>query len=663
MTPPTNGEIANVFAEIADLLEIQGGDKFRIRAFRNASRVVETLPEPAHQMLRFGKLEKTPGVGEGTVHRIKQILRSGTTDDHVRLKSQLPTGMRDMLDVKGIGPRTARTLWVHLRIGSVDELELAARSGRLSKLPRFGHDRIDSILRGIGAWRKRVGRLPLSTSLKAAGAIRDALRELPEVLRAEIAGSARRRKETIGDLDILVAADDGGPVVQRFVSLPSVAEVLVAGEGRASVRLKTRQQCDVRILPLHSFGAGMHYFTGSKMHNIAIRARGKRMGIKISDHGAFELPSERLINPCQTEEEVFAAVGLPFIPPELRENVGEIEAAARGELPVLVELDDLRGDLHMHTTASDGRGSLRDMVDAAREIGHQYIAITEHSQTTSIANGLDEKRLLAQIDAIRKLDLELPDIRVLAGIEVDILPDGSLDFDAGILSKLDWVVASVHSDFHFPVREMTERVIRAMKTGMVDCIGHPTGRKLGTREGYKLDMDAILKEARRLDVALEVNGNPRRMDLDGVLCRQCREYGVPVVINTDAHAPWHMAVREYGLWPARRGWLEKRHVLNTFSWEVIEERRRSRLQKHGISARARTRIVEPEPSTTPESSDSSPRPDDSLVLALGKRPLDPDVRARVERFMTGGGDEPLERALATLGPNALQAAFNLIAGA
>jgi len=663
VSPVTNAEIAAVFNEMADLLEIQGGDKYRIRAFRRSGRILETLPEPAHTMIRFNRLDKKWGVGEGTLVRVKQILRSGTCDDHARLKSQLPSGLREILEVKGVGPKTARLLWSHLRIGTVDQLDQAARSGRLATLPRFGFDRIDTIIRGVAAWRKRTGRLPLWKALRSGEEIAALLRELPECHKAAVMGSARRRKATIGDLDILVAADSRDVIAGEFVRLPQVAEVLIHGTGRCQVRLQNRQQVDLRVIPLHNWGAGMHYFTGSKLHNIAIRARAKRNGIRISDHGVSVYDTRELINPCPTEEEVFAAVGLPWIPPELRENVGEIEAAARGELPVLLEKSDLRGDLHMHTTASDGKDSVREMAEQGKQLGYEYISITEHSKTTTVANGLDEARLLKHIDHIHQVDAEIEGIRVLAGIEVDILPDGRLDFDARILSKLDWVVASVHSDFHFPIREMTERVVRAMETGLVDCIGHPTGRKIGSRPGYKLDMDRVLKAARRLDVAMEVNGNPARLDLDDIAARQCREYGVPVVVNSDAHAAWQMTKLDFGVWTARRGWLEKRHVLNSYSWDVIAQRRLARMRKHGVQVSSRLVVKESSPVPAPqEAVEALIAPDTTLIDELAVKPLSDDLKIRLDRFMKGGGDEPLERALQSSGQNAIQAAFNLLNG-
>lgn len=676
-----NREIAAVFSEMADLLHIRGGDPHRIRSFRRTARVISDLPEPAQVMLRHGTLEKVPGLGPGSVRRTKEILRTGTCSDHRELRAELPEGLRDMLDVKGIGASTIRLIWSHLRVGSIPELEHAARTGALLQLPRIGEGVVARILKGIEDWKNRIGKVPWVEARRAGMAFVDALREAPEVDRIVLGGSVRRGKAEIGDLDVLVASDDGLAVTSRFLTLPYVSEVLTHGEGRASARLHSRQQIDLRVLPRECWGAGLHYFTGSALHNIAIRARGLKVaGVKISDKGIFVRDTETLINPAPNEEDIFAAVGLPYIPPELRENTGEIEAAAAGRLPRLVAAEDLKGDLHMHTLASDGRGTAREMADAGVQMGHRYIAITDHTQALSVAHGLDEARLAAQVRHLRELEQEHGGIRILCGVEVDILRDGSLDIDPDLLRQLDWVVASVHSAFELPGRDQTDRLVKAVQSGVVDCIGHPTNRRLGHRKGSDLDFPRLLQECARHGVALEVNGNPYRMDLPDTFCRQAREAGVPVAINTDAHSPGHLPYQEYGLVTARRGWLEAKDVLNTQDWTVLSERRRDRFRSKGISL-AGLRIPEstatlyeahatatehwpelgPEPTSEVEEVEEIVEDDVDLKARL-EGELDDEIRQRIDDWMRNGGDPAMEQALSDLGENPMQAAFNLLYG-
>lgn len=649
-----NHEIAAAFSEMADLLLIQGGDEFRIRAFNRTARIVEGLAEPLEALLARDGLRKIPGIGEGSVHRIKQILRSGSCDDLRRLRAQLPSGLRDMLDIKGVGPRTVRIVWQHLKLGTVAELEAAARAGRLQKLPRMGARTEEKILEGIAAWKQRAGRVSLQRALREGYRLRDALREVPGVVAAELGGSARRGKSTVGDLDILCATDDGGPVVARFVTLPGVSEVLWRGDGRCSVRLESRQQVDLRIIPPENFGAGMHYFTGSQLHNIAIRARAKRFGVEISEHGVFQRGDGTthgpLITPGTREEEIFAAVGLPFIPPELRENTGEIEAAEQGRLPRLVEASDLIADLHLHTVESDGKGTLEQMVDAAIALGHSYLAVTDHSKALDVANGLDAKRVRKQGEAIRSLEQQRSRIRILRGLEVDILPDGELDLDPDTLRGLDWVVASVHSELDMPDPEMTRRLVRAIESGLVDCIGHPTGRMIGHRDASKWDVDIVLKAALRAGVAMEVNGNPKRMDLDDVHARRCRELGVPVAIDTDAHHPDHLSQRQFGLAAARRGWIEPKHVVNCWPVATLLERRRDRTRSDAMIG-----WTAPEPVAPP----AAPQPSDDLREALSADPIDPELLARLERYLVSGDDE-IDATLRTISTNPLAHAFVIV---
>lgn len=671
-----NGEIAQVFAEMADLTQIVGGDPHRIRSFRRSARVLESLPDSAAAMIRFGTLSSVPGIGPGTLHRVKQILKSGTCDDHRTLTARLPPGLREMLEVKGIGASTVRALWSSLRIRDLAELEYAARSGALLRLPRWGEGRVHNLLRALKDHEQRAGRFPWADSQRVGTALVGALQECSEVQNIALGGSLRRGKATVKDLDILVASDDGLAVASKFVTLPRVERVLVQGSGRCSVLLHSRQQVDLRVLPPENWGAGLHYFTGSKLHNIAIRARGlTQAGLKISDKGIFVRDTEVLVHSAPREEDVFAAVGLPPIPPELRENTGEIEAAASGRLPRLVTASDLRGDLHMHTTASDGRGTVMDMAQQAVRLGHAYIAITDHTKALTVARGLDERRLAAQVQHVRELAPQVPGVRVLAGTEVDILRDGRLDLDLSLLAQLDWVVASVHLDLDQDGAEMTDRLIAAMETGVVDCIGHPTGRRLDKRSGATLELQRLLKAARRLGVALEINGNPYRMDLPDIACRQAREAGVLLALNTDAHAPAHLSRREFGLHTARRGWVEAKHVLNTRPWADIAQLRRDRLRTGAVAVTGTWRVPEAARpvAAQPATAEHYPELDEELVAdeapptgpPLEDRlqgELDNALRARIDTWLREGGDPELEQALEALGDNAMATAFALLHG-
>jgi len=530
----------------------------------------------AVNVVRKGNLAKVPGIGSGILSRVKQILETGDCEDHAELRKQVGPGLLEMMRVEGIGPKTVKLVHAELNIQSVDELEAAARQGHLARLPRMGEKSQSKILDAIGAYRRHSGRVLLGQALPQGMAIVEALRENPAVDRIDLAGSSRRRRETIGDLDVLVAAGDVAQVMDHFVSLPQVNDVMLRGDTKCSVHLKSGLQVDLRVVRPASFGAALHYFTGSKMHNISVRDRGKRRGLKINEYGVYEEGSEQSIG-GRSEEEVFASVGLPYIPPELRENQGEIEAAEAGQLPELIEEGDLLGDLHAHTDFTDGTASVEEMAEAAAALGFDYLAITDHSRALTVVRGLDPRRLAEQVSVVRQVEQDMGEIRILAGIEVDILPDGELDLPQGSLRELDWVVASVHSHFNLTEEQQTARVIRAMESGVVDCIGHPSGRLLGQRDGYPINLDQVIQAAARLGVAMELNAFPDRLDLDPPRCRQARETGVPVVINTDSHAPAHLAQRQFGIYTARRGWLEPKDVLNTRTADEILTWRRERL--------------------------------------------------------------------------------------
>ncbi len=566
-----NVEIARIFSEMADLAEIVGEHSFKIRSWRRVVRALEGLPERAETMLQAGTLLDVPGIGKGTVKRIGEIVETGDCTDHRALIARLPMGLLEVIRIPGVGPKSAKLFYERLDVTDVDLLEAAAMEGRIRVLEGMGAKKEENILKGIRQYRLSQGRFKLTKAYPYAEEIANALSRLPQVQNVDLAGSVRRRKETVGDLDILVASTEPGPVMEAFVSLPGAEEVILQGETKTSLRLKSGIQVDLRVLEPESYGAALHYFTGSKQHNIAIRDRGKRHGLKISEYGVFREADGARIG-GRGEAEVFQAVGLPFIPPELREDRGEIEAAERGELPNLIEEGDLRGDLHCHTSDTDGAHSIRQMAEAAAVRGYEYLAITNHSKAVTVARGMNEDRLLQHIEEIDRVNASLSGITVLKGIEVDILADGGLDLEVGVLQRLDVVVASIHSHMAMPRDEMTTRIIRAFDTGLVSILAHPSGRLLTERAPYEVDMEAVMKAAQRTGVCLELNAYPDRLDLSDVHCRLARDMGVPVVVSTDAHNVQHLPLIRFGVYTARRGWLEKQHVLNTRPLEQLLER-------------------------------------------------------------------------------------------
>ncbi len=567
-----NAEVAKTLSELADLLELTGGNPYKTRAYRQAAQVIDTLPGPVSELWRTGELTSVPAIGERIAARIGQLLERGTLPDRDELASRVPAGLLELLSVEGVGPKTIAAAWKTLGVTDVDGLEQAARSGRLAALPRIGERRERAILEAIQRHRaRRTERAPLHRAVLYAESICAKLRKVPGVRSAEPAGSVRRRKETVGDLDILVAAAEAAPAIRAFCDLDEVAAVLARGPTKATVRLRIGLQADLRVLPPESFGAALHYFTGSKAHNIAVRTRAVHRGVKLSEYGVFDREGRRLGG--ERERDVFEAVGLPWIPPEIREGAGEIEAAEAGALPRLVEEADVLGDLHVHSRASsDARASLEELAEEAARLGRRYVAITDHSRSRPL--GLDGKALGEQRERIAALNREAGGLRLLAGIEVDILPDGSLDLPAETLAGLDWVVASVHADFAQPRERMTERIMRALRSGVVDVLGHPTCRRMGHRDPCEIDLEAVLQVAREEGVALEVNAMPERLDLDDRACRLAKEAGVRVAISTDAHVAAHLANVRNGVWVARRGWLAKEDVINTRPLEELWRGRR-----------------------------------------------------------------------------------------
>jgi len=562
--PVENAAVARIFRELADLLEIQGANPFRVRAYRNAARTIEELPEPVAELARAGpkRLAELPGVGTDLGGKIVEIVQTGTLAALAEVTRELPKGLVALMRVRGLGPKKARALYDALGVSSLEELEEAARAGRIREIKGFAAKTEQHILEELAARRGMGGeqRVPRAVAGQYGEALLGYLSAAPGVTRAEIAGSYRRGKDTVGDLDILVDAAEDAGVADRFVAYPEVEEVLAHGPTKASVRLRSGLQVDLRVLPAESYGAGLHYFTGSKAHNIALRRLGQQRGLKVSEYGVFR--GEQQIA-GRTEAQVYDTVDLPWIAPELREDRGEIEAAREGRLPHLVELTDIRGDLQMHTTGSDGRGTLEEMAEAAQALGYEYIGITDHTPALRMVQGLDSAGFRRQMKAIDRLNARLRTLTVLKGAEVDILADGSLDLDDETLAALDCVVISVHSRLDLPERQQTDRILRALHHPAVDVLGHPTGRLLGRRAPMQLDLELICRAAADHGVLLEVNAQPERLDLDDVQTRAALDLGAGLVISTDAHAAAELRFMRWGVDQARRGWAEVRQVANT----------------------------------------------------------------------------------------------------
>ncbi len=559
--PVVNAAIAAVFEQIADLLDIQGANPFRIRAYRNAARTIGELGVDVKTLLERGTdLRELPGIGDDLAAKVREIAETGRSAFLERLQKEVPAGVAELLRIPGLGPKRVRALYQDLEVRNLEQLLRAARDGRIRELPGFGAKSENSIVEAVQAHLSRERRFKLAVAAQHAEPLVAYLQAAPGVDKVVIAGSFRRMRDTVGDLDILVTARPSSRMTERFAQYEEVQEVLSRGDTRASVVLKSGLQVDLRVVAPASFGAALHYFTGSKAHNIAIRRLAQAKGLKVNEYGVFR-GSRRIAG--DTEASVYACVGLPCIPPELREDHGEIEAARAGHLPELVELGDLRGDLHAHSTASDGHDSIEDMVSAARARGLSYLAITEHTRRLAVARGLDPVRLARQIDQIELLNRKLDGFTVLTGTEVDILEDGSLDLPDSILARLDVVIAAVHSRFNLSRARQTQRILAAMKNPHVSILAHPTGRLIDEREPYDVDMSRIIREARAAGCHLELNAHPERLDLLDSHCRMAKEEGVLVCVNSDAHSVHEFDNLRYGVGQARRGWLEKKDVLNS----------------------------------------------------------------------------------------------------
>ena len=559
-----NQEVSEIFAAMADILAIQEESTYRIMAYRRAAENVATLGRPIEEVWRAGELETISGVGKTLMAKIDELMSTGRLRAYDKLQAQVPAGVVALLRVPDVGPRKAALFWKELGITSIDALEKAARQGRLRGLKGMGAKSEAKVLAGIEALKRRTGRTPLGVAWPLAWTILDALQQVPGVVQTAPAGSVRRMRETVGDLDLLVAAEDPNPVMARFRELDQVAEVLLSGPTKTSIRIHGGLQVDLRALEPVRWGTALQYFTGSQAHNIHLRVLSLDRGFSLSEYALKRQDGSEIL--CATEEEVYAALGLPFIPPELREDRGEIEAALEGNLPDLIEPGDLRGDLHFHTTWSDGHQGLLEMAQAAQARGLEYALVTDHSHSLGVARGItadDLRRQRAEIEEVnRKMG---SDFRLLAGIEVEVLADGSLDFPDEVLAELDLVVAAVHSGLRQGREQVTARTLAAIRNPHVDIIAHPTGRLIGEREGADLDMEAIFRAAAETGTTLEVIAHPRRLDLCDVHVRRAVELGLKLAISSDAHDVNGFAVLPFGVATARRGWAEPADVINTWS--------------------------------------------------------------------------------------------------
>jgi DNA polymerase (family 10) len=556
-----NPEIARLLAETADLMEIGGEDPFRIRSYRNAAAAIENHPERIIDILRDPNRDVTsiPGIGKSIAGALREIAERGSFARRDEMLAKYPPTALEMLRIPGVGPKTVRALWEHFRVSTLEDLARLCQEHKVRELRGMGAKMEQKILDGIAHYRKVAGRFLLNYAAAVAA-------EIAPLVHGTPAGSLRRGKETVGDLDIL-STDPAA--IERFLAHPGIQQVLAKGDTKASARFGAEGlQVDVRVVAPESFGAALQYFTGSKEHNVALRQRALKMGYSLNEYGLFTLEGERRVA-GDSEEGVYAALGLSWIPPELRENQGEIDAAEHGRLPRLVEESDMRGDLHMHTRESDGRATLEEMAAAARERGYEYIAITDHSKALAMANGLDERRAVAFAAEVRRFNQSSPGIHVFSGLECDILRDGRMDLSEDALAELDFVVASVHSYMNLEPREMTDRLLRALECPAVKALGHPTGRVLLHRDAYHYEFETVAREAARRGVWLEINASPGRLDLHAALIRRARELGCRFVISTDAHHPRHLANLRFGVQMARRGWLEPADIVNTLPLEEL----------------------------------------------------------------------------------------------
>jgi DNA polymerase (family 10) len=577
-----NKAIAGLLYETADLLEIDGQDSFRVRSYRNAAEAIEALPQQIADLIQEPKkLLEIQGIGKGMQANLLQLFKEGRIEAHTELLKKYRPSMLELLKIQGLGPKTIALIWSAHQVSDLEGVEKLAREGKIRELPRMGEKHELKLLKAIEDYRRIAGRFLLDTAEQLAEKLVEHLLATPGIEKVTPAGSLRRGRETVGDLDILVTgkgcieAESRQTLIELLLRFPGLMDVIAQGENKVSFRHRNGMQVDVRLLPPESFGAAMQYFTGSKAHNVALRQRALKMGFTLNEYALATLEDEQPVAGA-TEEEIYSKLKLDFIPPELRENLGEIEAASGHTLPMLIELSDIRGDVHMHTVETDGRNTIEEMAEAARERGYEYMAITDHSKNLAFANGLTDERALEHIARIRAVEKKMKGIRIFAGVEVDILGDGSLDLSDSVLEQMDIVIASVHSQFNQDRATMTDRLLKAIANPNTSLIGHPTGRQLLRRDAYQFDFDAVLKAAAKHKVAMELNSYPERLDLNDVHLRMAKQHGVKIVINTDSHHTSHMEKLRYGITQARRAWLTKDDVLNTLPLQKF-----AKAMKHG----------------------------------------------------------------------------------
>lgn len=577
-----NKSIAGILYETADLLEVDGQDSFRIRSYRNAAEAIEGFPQQITELIEDPKqVLAIPGIGRGMLNNLNEMLHEGKLSLHAEMLKKYRPSMLELLKVQGLGPKTVALIWSAHQVCDLEGVEQLAREGKIRELPRMGEKHEQKILKAIEDYRRIAGRFLLNFAEVQAEKIIEHLRNYPGVEKATPAGSLRRGRETVGDLDILVTGPaccedvERERLIEHIIKLPGLMEIIARGGNKVSFRLRGGMQVDVRFLPAESFGAAMQYFTGSKGHNVALRQRALKMGYTLNEYSLAKLDDQQVVA-GRSEEEIYTALKLDYIPPEMRENCGEIDAAEKHALPKLIGQEDLQGDVHMHTIETDGRNTIVEMAEAARERGYKYMAITDHSKNLAFANGLDDARAVEHIARIRATGEKIEGIRIFAGIEVDILGDGSLDLSDSVLEQMDVVIASVHSHFNQSAEEMTARLLKAIENPNVSIIGHPTGRILLRRDAYPYDMDAVLEAAARNKVAMELNAYPDRLDLSDRHLRMAKQHGVKIVINTDSHHTTHMEKIRYGVLQARRAWLTADDVLNTLPVEKF-----AKAIKHG----------------------------------------------------------------------------------
>ena len=561
-------QVAQVLNEIAQLLELKGENPFKVRAYENAARIVEGLSADLTDLIESGRLTEIRGIGKNMSEHIAELVKTGRLKEYEGLRKSVPPGVMEMLRIPGLGPKKARYLWESKKIKTVAELERTCKQHKLAGAPGFGTKTEEKILEGINTIRRFAGRHLYAEALMASREILNQVRKWPEVKRAEVAGSIRRCKELVKDIDILAATDKPDRVMERFVSLPQVERVVQHGKTKSEVMLTSGIQSDLRAISNEEYPFALHYFTGSKNHNVAVRTLAKKANIKMSEYGLFKGKSQKTI-PCKDEAAVFKTLGLAYIEPELREDTGEVQAAMKGRLPKLVEQGDLKGAIHVHTTYSDGTATIAQMAQAARTRGYSYLVIADHSQAVTVAGGMkpaEAKKQQKEIDALNK---KLKGFRVLKGIEVDILSDGSMDYDDELLATFDVVIGAIHSRFGMSEKEMTARIIKGISNPHVDILSHPTGRLLLSRDPYAVDLKKVIDAAAKSNTAMEINAHPLRLDLEWMWCKYAKERGVKMAICTDAHTPAGLEDTAYGLSIARKGWLEKGDILNCLTAEQL----------------------------------------------------------------------------------------------